>query len=175
MFLSLAPGRVPLADLEEASQACAIQSVETQMSLPEVRVYEMDERPLVTLYVNGKSVLCFRDTGFKSPLLRPVLWERLIPTTHYHNSRPSLKALQGISGKAFTSTAEVCLGFTLREGLIHYCRITIADLDFPGDILLRINFLRSMFYVAASRIFFNSYINFGRLPFPGCIYTRKIS
>lgn len=79
MFLSLAPGRVPLADLEEASQACAIQSVETQMSLPEVRVYEMDERPLVTLYVNGKSVLCFRDTGFKSPLLREINPDNPLP------------------------------------------------------------------------------------------------
>lgn len=166
--------RVPLADSGGASQACPIQPIGTPRSILELRVHEMDERPLVALSVNGRSILCFIDTGSQITLIKPSALGEI----DHDNSlpkKPSLKTLQGISGKPFISMTEVCLGFNLKKGLIHYRRTTVADLYFPGEVLLGIDFLRSAFYFAVRRPFFDRHTNFGRLPLPSRVYRSKIS
>lgn len=76
--------RVSLADSEGASHSGSIQMREALMSIQELRVHEMEERPLVTINVNGKTALCFIDTGWQTMLIKP----RAPKETHCHDSYP---------------------------------------------------------------------------------------
>ncbi|ROT68898.1 hypothetical protein C7M84_012960 [Penaeus vannamei] len=82
-------------------------------------------RPVVALSVDGKTLLCFIDTG--SQKLR-----------HYASS----KILQGVSGEPFHPAAEVTLSFNISKDLVLLHRTIVADLSFHGDVLLGTDFLR---------------------------------
>ncbi|ROT75476.1 Gag-Pol polyprotein [Penaeus vannamei] len=98
-------------------------------------------RPVVALSVDGKTLLCFIDTGSQVTLVKPSALEVIDPAKklrHYASS----KILQGVSGEPFHPAAEVTLSFNISKDLVLLHRTIVADLSFHGDVLLGTDFLR---------------------------------
>ncbi|ROT68890.1 hypothetical protein C7M84_012952 [Penaeus vannamei] len=112
-----------LATLQEGTRTRSI-TVQTEpvQTTAAVTTPAVGGRPVVALSVDGKTLLCFIDTGSQVTLVKPSALEVIDPAKklrHYASS----KILQGVSGEPSTS-----------------CRV--ADLSFHGDVLLGTDFLR---------------------------------
>ncbi|ROT84300.1 hypothetical protein C7M84_022504 [Penaeus vannamei] len=98
-------------------------------------------RPVVALSVDGKTLLCFIDTGSQVTLVKPSALEVLDPAKKLRHHASS-KILQGVSREPFHPAAEVILSFTISPDLVLLHRTIVADLSFHGDVLLGTDFLR---------------------------------
>lgn len=99
-------------------------------------------RPLAVLSAEGKSILSFTDTGSQITLIKRAVLNQLDPDGKLRH-RPSDKVLRGVSGTHMHPAAEVTLRYDLGQRAIEHPTL-IADLDFPGDILMGIDLLRSL-------------------------------
>jgi len=95
----------------------------------------------VALSINGHTLMCFIDTGSEATLIKPAPLRRLDPE-HNLTYEQSNKVIHGVTGSPLYPQAEVRLHFNLgdRQTLQH--ATLIADLPFPGDMLIGIDFLR---------------------------------
>ncbi|ROT78570.1 hypothetical protein C7M84_002717 [Penaeus vannamei] len=98
-------------------------------------------RPVVALSVDGKTLLCFIDTGSQVTLVKPSALDVIDPANKLRHHASS-KILQGVSGEPFHPAAEVTLSFTISPDLVLLHRTIVADLSFHGDVLLGTDFLR---------------------------------
>ncbi|ROT85924.1 hypothetical protein C7M84_003759 [Penaeus vannamei] len=104
-------------------------------------------RPVVALSVDGKTLLCFIDTGSQVTLVKPSALEVIDPAKKLQHHASS-KILQGIAGELFQPSAEVMLGFVIDKVLPHHT--ILADLSFHGDVLLGTDFLRRLNFTLQS-------------------------
>lgn len=100
-------------------------------------------RPLVALRVNGQTVLCFLDTGSEATLIKLDTLQRIDPRNNLQHIE-SAKLLRGVTGQPLTTTSEITLHFQLDDVLSIPHRVTLADVTYPGDILLGMDFLRRL-------------------------------
>ncbi|ROT82635.1 hypothetical protein C7M84_024207 [Penaeus vannamei] len=130
-----------LATLQEGTRTRSI-TVQTEpvQTTAAVTTPAVGGRPVVALSVDGKTLLCFIDTGSQVTLVKPSALEVIDPAKklrHYASS----KILQGVSGEPFHPAAEVTLSFNIKRSCATSPPI-VADLSFHGDVLLGTDFLR---------------------------------
>jgi len=100
-------------------------------------------RPLVELSVNGRTTLCFIDTGSEATLVKSSA-AILMDTSHRPRSRSSSKILRGVTGQPLHVTSELTLPFHLDDDLTVSHQVAEADISFPGDILIGMDLLRRL-------------------------------
>ncbi|ROT68897.1 hypothetical protein C7M84_012959 [Penaeus vannamei] len=131
-----------LATLQEGTRTRSI-TVQTEpvQTTAAVTTPAVGGRPVVALSVDGKTLLCFIDTGSQVTLVKPSALEVLDPAKKLRHHASS-KILQGVSGEPFHPAAEVTLSFNISKDLVLLHRTIVADLSFHGDVLLGTDFLR---------------------------------
>ncbi|ROT75469.1 hypothetical protein C7M84_006011 [Penaeus vannamei] len=130
-----------LATLQEGTHTRSIAVQTEPVQTAAVTTPAVGGRPVVALSVDGKTLLCFIDTGSQVTLVKPSALEVIDPAKklrHYASS----KILQGVSGEPFHPAAEVTLSLTISPDLVLLHRTIVADLSFHGDVLLGTDFLR---------------------------------
>ncbi|ROT67616.1 hypothetical protein C7M84_014292 [Penaeus vannamei] len=116
-----------LATLQEGTRTRSI-TVQTEPSKHSSSDYPaVGGRPVVALSVDGKTLLCFIDTGSQVTLVKPSALEVLDPAKKLRHHASS-KILQGVSGEPFHPAAEVTLSFNISKDLVLLHRTTVADL-----------------------------------------------
>jgi len=106
-------------------------------------------RPLAVLSAEGKPTKCFIDTGSQVTLIKRTVLNRLDPDGKLRQ-RSSDKVLRGVSGTPMHPAAEVTLRYDLGQNTVEHPTL-MADLDFPGDVLIGIDLLRSLNFTLRSK------------------------
>jgi len=106
-------------------------------------------RPLAVLSAEGKPTKCFIDTGSQVTLIKRTVLNRLDPDGKLRQ-RSSDKVLRGVSGTPMHPAAEVTLRYDLGQNTVEHPTL-MADLDFPGDVLIGIDLLHSLNFTLRSK------------------------
>ncbi|ROT74240.1 hypothetical protein C7M84_007268 [Penaeus vannamei] len=118
-------------------------STQTESMISVVSAMGSTGRPLVELSVNGRTTLCFIDTGSEATLVKSSA-AILMDTSHRPRSRSSSKILRGVTGQPLHVTSELTLPFHLDDDLTVSHQVAEADISFPGDILIGMDLLRRL-------------------------------
>jgi len=98
-------------------------------------------RPLVCLQVNGKTTVCFLDTGSEVTIVKEAHVNMLPGVRLLQTSR----SLQGVSGPPSPVVAEADLTFRLHSDFVLTHRTCVATVVyFPGDVLLGMDLLHCL-------------------------------
>ncbi|XP_037799860.1 uncharacterized protein LOC119594849 [Penaeus monodon] len=98
-------------------------------------------RPLVCLQVNGKTTVCFLDTGSEVTIVNEAHVNMLPGVRMLQTSQ----SLQGVSGPPKTVVAEADLTFRLHPDFVLTHRTCVATVVyFPGDVLLGMDLLHRL-------------------------------
>lgn len=97
-------------------------------------------RPMVTLFIKGKPVQVFIDTGSELSLIKEECLSKF-----KLKGRPNTRRLQGVTGTEMKSDLECHIKFFVADHLHCTHRVaTINGLSFPGEVLVGMDFLRRM-------------------------------
>jgi len=136
--------QAPLA----VSQQGAVTTTSTQTELHEPVISVVNAagptgRPLVGLNVNGRTTICFIDTGSEATLIKSSA-AILTDACRKLRSRSSSKILRGVTGQPLHVTSEWTLAFNLDDNLTVPHQAAEVDTTFPGDILVGMDLLRRL-------------------------------
>ena len=105
-------------------------------------------RPLVSLTINGKTLLAMIDTGSEATLLKSSTTDIQLP-----RRREPTHQLSGVEGSSVEVLGDYDLPVTLSPGKNFIHRVALASgIDFPADLLIGMDFLhRFTFHLASDR------------------------
>jgi len=103
-------------------------------------------RPLVKIRVHGVPMTAFIDSGSEVTLLKIEGTKSITPKRIHHQVR----GLRGVSGRLFEATSEWDVEISLGNGRkirrCHHRVCVVEGVDFPGNILIGMDFLRRFCY-----------------------------
>ncbi len=103
-------------------------------------------KPIISIDVHGSKLKAFIDTGSCVTLIKKKSWEKV--TGKERKSRSYRNNVSSVNGKSLDISGMSTLTFTLTTGEVLYHNSLIAsNLNFPGDILLGMDFLARFEFV----------------------------
>ena len=92
------------------------------------------------MIINGVELLAFIDTGSQVTVIKPSEATRFYQVTRHATK----KKLQGVAGVLLSVEAEVDLQYQVTDKADMTHRTIVADISFPGDVLLGMDLLRRL-------------------------------
>ncbi|XP_037787716.1 uncharacterized protein LOC119583317 [Penaeus monodon] len=142
----LASKKLPVQLAELQKGAITSTYTQTETITPQIAMLSsprLSGRPLVGLNINGKTTLCFLDTGSEATLIKPSAIA-MITSCQKLQHKPSNKILRGVTGQPLHVSAEVTLHFHMADDSTIVHQASVVDVSFPGDILIGMDLLRRL-------------------------------
>ncbi|ROT64100.1 hypothetical protein C7M84_017974 [Penaeus vannamei] len=141
---------VQLAEFQKGAVTSTSTQTETTMSqIAMLSSLGLSGRPLVGLNINGKTTLCFIDTGSEATLIKPSAVAMIVSHQKLQH-RTSTKILRGVTGQPLQVSTEVTLHFQMAEDSVIVHQASVVDVSFPGDILIGMDLLRRLDFTFSS-------------------------
>lgn len=142
-------------------------AVQTVTSSDDIAAQGPCGRPLVKIRVHGIPMTAFIDTGSEVTLLKMERTKSITPKRIYHQAR----GLRGVSGRLFEATSEWDVKISLGDGRktrqCHHRVCVVEGVDFPGEILIGMDFLRRFCYrLVNNPVSRKSYLRLGGVTLP---------
>ncbi|XP_037777067.1 uncharacterized protein LOC119574050 [Penaeus monodon] len=148
----LASKKLPVQLAELQKGAITSTYTQTETVTPQIAMLsspKLSGRPLVGLNINGKTTLCFLDTGSEATLIKPSAIA-MITSCQKLQHKPSNKILRGVTGQPLHVSAEVTLHFHMADDSTIVHQASVVDVSFPGDILIGMDLLRRLHFTFSS-------------------------
>ncbi|ROT64090.1 putative retrovirus-related Pol polyprotein from transposon gypsy [Penaeus vannamei] len=140
----------PAGGVPEGAVTSTSTQTETTMSqIAMLSSLGLSGRPLVGLNINGKTTLCFIDTGSEATLIKPSAVAMIVSHQKLQH-RTSTKILRGVTGQPLQVSTEVTLHFQMAEDSVIVHQASVVDVSFPGDILIGMDLLRRLDFTFSS-------------------------